>query len=94
MLIEFEENIVNLLRRTQVHIHNMVCEERSKQTKNNMSQNIDYQAYENAVIGATPLPQLENLGESAENKDNMNWGNDVATGQGEGMDKRVQRNSS
>ena len=38
-----------------------------------------YQAYENAVIGATPLPQLEISGESTENKENMNLGNDVAT---------------
>ena len=38
-----------------------------------------YQAYENAVIGATPLPQLKDPGESAENKENMNLGNDVAT---------------
>ena len=28
-----------------------------------------FQAYENAVIGATTLPQLKDLGESAENKD-------------------------
>lgn len=38
-----------------------------------------YQAYENAVIGATSLPQLENLEEPTENKDNANWGNSVAT---------------
>ena len=38
-----------------------------------------YQAYENAVIGATSLPQLENLEEPSENKDNANWGNSVAT---------------
>lgn len=38
-----------------------------------------YQAYENAVIGATPLPQLKDLEESAENKESMNLGNDVAT---------------
>ena len=38
-----------------------------------------YTSYQNAVIVATPLPQLENLGESAENKDNMNLCNDVAT---------------
>ena len=38
-----------------------------------------YTSYHNAVIVATPLPQLENLGESAENKNNMNLGNDVAT---------------
>ena len=38
-----------------------------------------YQAYENAVIGATSLPQLENLEEPTENKDNANCGNSVAT---------------
>lgn len=31
-----------------------------------------YQSYENAAIGATPLPQLKNLGESAGNKESMN----------------------
>ena len=38
-----------------------------------------YQAYENAVIGATPLPQLDNMVETADNKNNANWGNGVAT---------------
>ena len=38
-----------------------------------------YQAYENAVIGATALPQLEKSDEHAVNEENMNWGNGVAT---------------
>ena len=38
-----------------------------------------YTSYHNTEIVATPLPQLEILRESAENKENMNWGNDVAT---------------
>ena len=37
-----------------------------------------YQAYENAVIGATPLPQLEISGETPVNKDVTNCGNAVA----------------
>ena len=37
-----------------------------------------YTSYHNTEIVATPLPQLEILGESAENKENMNCGNDVA----------------
>ena len=37
-----------------------------------------YTSYQNAEIVATPLPQLENLGESAESKENMNCGNAVA----------------
>jgi predicted nuclease of restriction endonuclease-like (RecB) superfamily len=37
-----------------------------------------YQAYQNAVIGATSLPQLDNLGETAENMNNANCGNGVA----------------
>lgn len=38
-----------------------------------------YISYHNAEIVATPLPQLDILGESTENKENMNLGNDVAT---------------
>ena len=38
-----------------------------------------YQAYENAVIGATALPQLEKSDEHAVNEENMNWSNGVAT---------------
>ena len=37
-----------------------------------------YTSYQNAEIVATPLPQLENLGESAESKEDMNCGNAVA----------------
>ena len=37
-----------------------------------------YQAYEHAVIGATPLPQLESNPQTSENKDNSNWSNGVA----------------
>ncbi|MBQ9561815.1 MAG: hypothetical protein IJV10_06015 [Prevotella sp.] len=38
-----------------------------------------YQAYENAVIGATPLPQLGKEEESPKNEIVTNLGNDVAT---------------
>ena len=38
-----------------------------------------YQAYENAVIVATPLPQFEKEKEIPENEIVTNWGNDVAT---------------
>ena len=38
-----------------------------------------YQAYENALIGATPLPQLGKEKECLGNKIVTNWGNDVAT---------------
>ena len=37
-----------------------------------------YTSYQNVEIVATPLPQLENLGESAESKEDMNCGNAVA----------------
>jgi len=37
-----------------------------------------YQAYGNAVIGATPLPQLESKQEHSVNEDDVNWGNVVA----------------
>lgn len=37
-----------------------------------------YTSYQNAEIVATPLPQLENLEESAESKEDMNCGNAVA----------------
>lgn len=38
-----------------------------------------YQAYENAVIVATTLPQLGKEKENLPNKEAANWGNDVAT---------------
>ena len=38
-----------------------------------------YQAYANAKIGATPLPQLEDCSNPAENKQDTNWSNNVAT---------------
>ncbi len=38
-----------------------------------------YQAYENAVIVATTLPQLGKEKENLPNKEVANWGNDVAT---------------
>ena len=38
-----------------------------------------YQAYENAVIVATALPQFEKEKEYTENKTVTNWNNDVAT---------------
>ncbi len=38
-----------------------------------------YQAYENAVIGATPLPQLENKTGETDNKDITNLGNAIAS---------------
>jgi len=38
-----------------------------------------YTSYQNTEIMATPLPQLENLEEPTENKDNSNWGSNVAT---------------
>lgn len=38
-----------------------------------------YQAYANAKIGATPLPQLEDNGNPTENKQDTNRGNSVAT---------------
>lgn len=38
-----------------------------------------YTSYQNTEIVATPLPQLENLEEPTENKENSNWGNSVAT---------------
>ena len=37
-----------------------------------------YQAYANASIGATPLPQLENQGEAPDSKQVANWSNSVA----------------
>ena len=37
-----------------------------------------YQAYANASIGATPLPQLENQGEATDSKQVANWSNSVA----------------
>ena len=43
-----------------------------------MAQKNEIQVYENAVIVATPLPQLENWEEPSDNKDNSNWGNAVA----------------
>ena len=38
-----------------------------------------YQAYANAKIGATPLPQLEDYNNPSENKQDTNWSNTVAT---------------
>ena len=38
-----------------------------------------YQAYSNAVIGATALPQLGDDNENPENEKDTNWGNGVAT---------------
>lgn len=38
-----------------------------------------YQAYEHAVIGATPLPQMEDGDKVVDNEAVSNWGNDVAT---------------
>lgn len=38
-----------------------------------------YQAYANAKIGATPLPQLEDYNHPSENKQDTNWSNAVAT---------------
>lgn len=38
-----------------------------------------YQAYTNVSIGATPLPQLKDIKESAESEGTTNWGNGVAT---------------
>ena len=38
-----------------------------------------YQAYENAVIGATPLPQLKENNKTPDSQRDMNWGNGVAT---------------
>jgi len=37
-----------------------------------------YQAYANAKIGATPLPQLEDYNNPSENKQDTNWSNTVA----------------
>ena len=38
-----------------------------------------YQAYENAIIGATPLPQLKENNKTPDSQRDMNWGNGVAT---------------
>lgn len=38
-----------------------------------------FQAYANAKIGATPLPQLEDYNNPSENKQDTNWSNTVAT---------------
>lgn len=38
-----------------------------------------YHAYENAVIGATPLPQLKENNKTPDSQRDMNWGNGVAT---------------
>ena len=38
-----------------------------------------FQAYANAKIGATPLPQLEDYNNPSENKQDTNWSNTVDT---------------
>lgn len=37
-----------------------------------------YQAYTNTSIGATPLPQLNNVDKVADNENDLNWSNSVA----------------